>query len=77
MAGARRCPDWTLRLHDVLERQLVAAPSLLRVYRSLELPLLAVLSEMEGHGVLLDAAPLLTPWLPLQEASFRLSPKQQ
>ena len=46
--------DITLRLHEVLWPELEQTPSLTKVYRELEIPLLPVLSRMERNGVLLD-----------------------
>lgn len=46
--------DITLRLHNVLWPQLESIPSLEKVYKEIELPLLPVLSRMERNGVLLD-----------------------
>lgn len=46
--------DITLRLHEVLWPELENTPSLEKVYRELEMPLLPVLSRMERNGVLLD-----------------------
>jgi DNA polymerase I len=47
--------DITLRLHQALQPQLQVCPSLLAVYRDIELPLLEVLSRIERNGVLIDA----------------------
>ena len=46
--------DVTLRLHQALWPQLEGVPPLARLYREVELPLLAVLTRMERHGVLID-----------------------
>lgn len=44
--------DITLRLHRVLGPQLSAVPSLEKVYREIELPLLPVLASIEANGAL-------------------------
>ncbi|MCX7042102.1 MAG: DNA polymerase I [Gammaproteobacteria bacterium] len=46
--------DITLRLHQVLSTRLAAEPSLLRVYRDIEMPLVPVLERMEANGVSID-----------------------
>ncbi len=46
--------DITLRLHRVLAPQLAAEPSLLSVYRTIEMPLVPVLARVETNGVLID-----------------------
>ena len=46
--------DITLRLHQVLSARLAAEPSLLRVYRDIEMPLVSVLERMEANGVCID-----------------------
>jgi DNA polymerase-1 len=46
--------DVTLRLHGELSRRLAAEPSLLAVYRDIELPLVPVLERMEANGVSID-----------------------
>ena len=46
--------DITLRLHETLWPRLNAAPSLKRVYETLEIPLIPVLSRIERTGVLVD-----------------------
>jgi len=48
--------DVTLRLHRALYPGIAAEAGLARVYRELEMPLVAVLFAMERHGVLLDTA---------------------
>jgi DNA polymerase-1 len=50
--------DVTLRLHRVLSEKLHALPSLERVYREIEMPLVPVLERMEANGVMIDAAEL-------------------
>ncbi|MGR9072790.1 MAG: DNA polymerase I, partial [Gammaproteobacteria bacterium] len=46
--------DITLRLHETLWPKLEAEEKLARLYREIEMPLVAVLSRMERNGVLLD-----------------------
>ncbi|MGH8621057.1 MAG: DNA polymerase I [Burkholderiales bacterium] len=46
--------DVTLKLHLTLHPRLRAEEKLERIYREVEMPLLAVLFNMERHGVLLD-----------------------
>ncbi|MBC7656028.1 MAG: DNA polymerase I [Frankiaceae bacterium] len=46
--------DITLRLHQVLSARLAAEPSLQRVYREIEMPLVPVLERMEANGVSID-----------------------
>ena len=50
--------DVTLRLHHVLAQKLVQIPSLLPVYRDIEMPLVPVLERIEANGVMIDAAEL-------------------
>jgi DNA polymerase-1 len=50
--------DVTLRLHRALQPRLAAEPSLERVYREIEMPLVPVLEHIEANGVLVDAAEL-------------------
>ena len=52
--------DITLRLHGELFPRLEAEPSLLRLYREIEVPLVSVLSRMERNGVRIDADLLAT-----------------
>jgi DNA polymerase I len=47
--------DITLRLHQALSGKLAKLPALANLYREVELPVLAVLLEMERTGVLIDA----------------------
>jgi DNA polymerase-1 len=47
--------DVTLRLHRELYPRLQAEPSLHRLYREIEVPLVPVLSRMERNGVRIDA----------------------
>ena len=46
--------DITLRIHEIVWPELQKTPSLEKVYREMEMPLLPVLSRMERNGVLLD-----------------------
>jgi len=46
--------DITLQLHQALWPQLEAIPSLLSVYRNLEMPLLPVINTLERNGVNID-----------------------
>ncbi len=46
--------DITLRLHGVLSEKLAAVPSLERVYREIEMPLVPVLERVEANGVMID-----------------------
>ncbi len=50
--------DITLRLHEKLSEELKAQPSLLKIYRDIELPLLPVLQGIERNGVKVDVAML-------------------
>jgi DNA polymerase I len=50
--------DVTLRLHRVLAPRLAAEPTLERVYRDIEMPLVPVLARVEANGVLVDAGEL-------------------
>ncbi|HEX5756853.1 MAG TPA: 5'-3' exonuclease H3TH domain-containing protein, partial [Arenimonas sp.] len=47
--------DITLRLHRVLSAKLASEPSLQKVYREIEMPLVPVLERIEYTGVLIDA----------------------
>jgi DNA polymerase-1 len=59
-ASEYSCEDseMTLHVHQVLWPQIEAEPGLQRVYRDIELPTSAVLTRIERHGVLIDAAVL-------------------
>ena len=46
--------DWTLRLNGVLNSLLDAVPSVVNVYRTIDLPLVPVLTSMEKKGILID-----------------------
>ncbi|WP_426151035.1 DNA polymerase I [Pseudomonas sp. DC3000-4b1] len=48
--------DVTLRLHQTLAPRLAAIPSVERVLREIEMPLVPVLARMERNGALVDAA---------------------
>jgi DNA polymerase-1 len=50
--------DVTLRLNDAFLPQLQAAPDLLKLYETMELPVREILCRMERHGVLIDRAAL-------------------
>ena len=52
--------DITLRLHETLHSQLSAEPSLNKVLREIEMPLMPVLAKMERNGVLLNTEMLAT-----------------
>ena len=47
--------DITLRLHQALWPKLEAVPTLKRVFREIELPMVSVLSRVERNGTLIDA----------------------
>ncbi len=57
-AYAAEDADVTLRLHRVLHARLQAEPTLERVYREIEMPLVPVLARMEAAGIAIDAAEL-------------------
>lgn len=46
--------DITLRLHQVFSAKLQQSPTLAKLYREIEMPLVPVLSRIERNGVLLD-----------------------
>ncbi len=46
--------DITLRLHRTLSEKLSTEPSLNRVYREIEIPLVPVLERMEANGIMID-----------------------
>lgn len=50
--------DITLRLHRTLWSKLEATPRLAELYRTIEMPLVGILSRMERTGVRLDSQPL-------------------
>ncbi len=50
--------DITLRLHQKLWQQISEVPSLLEVLKTIELPLVSILTDMEHHGVQIDAQQL-------------------
>jgi len=57
-AYAAEDADITLRLHQVLSEKLKQTPSLEKVYRDIEMPLVPVLTRMEANGILIDALEL-------------------
>ncbi|NIJ69185.1 DNA polymerase I [Xanthomonas sp. 60] len=50
--------DITLRLHHVLQPQLLAEPTLAQVYTGIEMPLVPVLTRIEANGVHVDTEEL-------------------
>ncbi|WP_416421736.1 DNA polymerase I [Pseudomonas sp. App30] len=48
--------DVTLRLHQLFQAKLAAAPSLINVVDNIEMPLVPVLAKIERQGALVDAA---------------------
>ncbi|UHQ20341.1 DNA polymerase I [Lysobacter sp. KIS68-7] len=50
--------DVVLRLHAALRPKLASEPSLERVYREIEIPLVQVLERVEANGILVDVAEL-------------------
>jgi len=66
--------DITLRLHRVLQPQLLAVPSLDGVYRDIEMPLVPVLARIEANGVHIDMAELRRQ---SQDLSVRMLAAQQ
>ncbi len=52
--------DITLRLHQTLQPQLDAEPTLASVFNDIEIPLVPVLSKIERNGTLVDASLLAT-----------------
>ena len=50
--------DITLRLHHALSQRLDAEPTLKRVYKTIEMPLVPVLERIEANGVMIDAVEL-------------------
>jgi DNA polymerase I len=50
--------DITLQLHEKLSSDLRAQPTLLKVYREIEMPLLPILQRIEHEGVMIDVAML-------------------
>ncbi|MDA8963013.1 DNA polymerase I [Pseudomonadales bacterium] len=51
--------DITLRLHEVLTKELAAVPPLEKLYREIELPLLNTICDIEQTGALIDGEILL------------------
>ncbi|MGV6490912.1 DNA polymerase I [Stenotrophomonas rhizophila] len=66
--------DITLRLHRVLQPQLLAIPALDGVYRGIEMPLVPVLARIEANGVHIDMAELRRQ---SQDLSVRMLAAQQ
>jgi DNA polymerase-1 len=64
--------DVTLRLHRHFWPQIEAEPALRRVFETIEMPLLPVLSRMERYGVLIDVALLRRQSAELAAAMQRL-----
>ncbi|MDR1076240.1 MAG: DNA polymerase I [Xanthomonadaceae bacterium] len=50
--------DITLRLHRALSAKLASEPTLEKVYRDIEMPLVPVLERIEANGVMVDAREL-------------------
>ncbi|HWV14328.1 MAG TPA: DNA polymerase I [Cellvibrio sp.] len=67
--------DITLRLHQVIWPKLAQIPSLSRVFREIEMPLLAVLSTIERNGALVDATLLGRQSIELGERMTQLERK--
>lgn len=59
--------DITMRLHQTLHQQLSKTPSLETVFRTIEKPLIPVLSEIERNGALVDATMLAQQSLDIQK----------
>ncbi|VEI46027.1 DNA polymerase I [Actinobacillus equuli] len=51
--------DVTMKLHQVLAPELNKAPTLVKLFNKIEMPLVEVLSRIERHGVLIDPEKLL------------------
>ncbi|MGV6483032.1 DNA polymerase I [Stenotrophomonas indicatrix] len=66
--------DITLRLHHALQPQLLAEPTLDSVYRSIEMPLVPVLTSIEANGVRIDTDELRRQ---SQDLSSRMLAAQQ
>ncbi|MEG2804497.1 DNA polymerase I [Stenotrophomonas sp.] len=66
--------DITLRLHRVLQPQLLAEPALDGVYRGIEMPLVPVLARIEANGVNIDVDELRRQ---SQDLSVRMLAAQQ
>ena len=62
--------DITLQLHNTLWPKLSAVSSMARLYDSIEVPLIPVLSRIERNGVLIDAAMLLRQSKELTQRMF-------
>jgi len=66
--------DITLRLHHALQPQLLAEPALDSVYRTIEMPLVPVLTTIEANGVRIDTDELRRQ---SQDLSSRMLAAQQ
>ncbi|NEX18599.1 MAG: DNA polymerase I [Halochromatium sp.] len=64
--------DVTLRLHQCLWPRIEALPSLTRIYREIEMPLVPVLSRIERTGVRVDVEALKTQSRDLAERAAEL-----
>jgi DNA polymerase-1 len=73
-AYAAEDADITLRLHQYLWPKLASAPSLKRLYKEIEIPLIPVLTQIEHAGVQVDSALLRQQ---SQEISQRLLSLEQ
>ena len=69
--------DITLRLHHALHPKLASQPSLEKVYRQIEMPLVAVLERIEANGVLVDAAELRRQSADLGKRMFAVQQQAQ
>jgi DNA polymerase-1 len=63
--------DVTLRLHGELSRRLAAEPTLQRVYREIEMPLVRVLERIEANGVSIDMDELRRQSADLAQRMFK------
>ena len=63
--------DITLRLHGVLSARLAAEPTLQRVYRDIEMPLVSVLERIEANGVSIDMDELRRQSADLSQRMFK------
>ncbi|QLB13731.1 DNA polymerase I [Bisgaardia hudsonensis] len=66
--------DVTMKLHQVLWEKLQQEPKLIKLFQTIELPLLSVLSRIERNGVLIDTEAL---FLQSNEFATRLSQIEQ
>ena len=67
--------DITLRLHDSLWPRLSENPDLVKLYETVEIPLLSVLSRIERCGVMIDADKLLQQSAELSEQMAAIETK--